>query len=256
MSDLLVRAFGWRATMVHGDPCVLDRWMFARRHVRGGGARTLDAGAGNGGFAMMAASRGNSVVGLSFSRDEMQRAQQRATMTRARQVSFKVGDLRELPQFSDELGTFDQILCLEVIEHITQDALLIKRLAGLLRPGGRLIISTPSADHRALLGECVSSTEDGGHVRWGYRPERVAQIVEAAGLTVVEQGEVSGYVSQKLTNVMRRGQRIHRGLGWLMVLPLRPLQLLDRPITRARHWPYLCVTAVAELQPPRQVSSS
>jgi SAM-dependent methyltransferase len=246
VSDALIRLLGWRATMLHGDPCVVDRWAFARRYLRPGPVRTLDAGAGNGGFSMMAASRGNAVLALSFSRHEMTAAEQRAAMTGMRQITFRIGDLRELEQFGEELGTFDQILCLEVIEHVLEDELLVRRLATLLRPGGRLLISTPSADHRPLLREGVSATENGGHVRWGYTPERVAEIVSAAGLTIVEQGEVSGFVSQKLTNLMRRGQRINRFLGWAIVLPLRPLQLLDRKVTRLLRWPYLCVTAVAE----------
>jgi SAM-dependent methyltransferase len=254
MNNLLIRAFGWRATMFHGDPCVVDRWAFARRQLRPGPARTLDAGAGNGGFALMAASAGNSVLGLSFSNQEMTEAQSRATLTGLSGASFRIGDLRELEQFGGELGTFDQILCLEVIEHLYEDQLLIERLARLLRPGGRLIISAPSADHRALLGEGVSATEDGGHVRWGYRPERVAEIVESAGLTLVAQGATSGFISQQLTNLMRFGQRRGRALGWALVLPLRPLQLLDRPLTRLLRWPYLSVTAVAEA--PRSISAA
>jgi SAM-dependent methyltransferase len=246
MSDFLIRVLGWRAAMLHGDPCVVDRWAFARRHLRPGRVRTLDAGAGNGGFAMLAASRGNTALGISFDNAELRRAEQRAELARLRRVSFRVGDLRDIAQLGDQLGTFDQILCLEVIEHVIEDERLIERLALLLRPGGRLIISAPAADHRPLLGEGLSSAEDGGHVRWGYSPERIVEIVESAGLIPVEHGAVSGYVSQKLTNLMRRGQRIHRMLGWALVLPLRPLQLLDRPITRLLRWPYLSVTVVAE----------
>jgi SAM-dependent methyltransferase len=246
VSDLLIRVLGWRATMLHGDPCVVDRWVFARRHLRPREARTLDAGAGNGGFALLAASRGNTVLGLSFDDHDMRQARRRATLSGVNGVSFRVGDLRELEQFSEELGTFDQILCLEVIEHLNDDELLIRRLARLLRPGGRLLISTPSNDHRPLVGERISQTEDGGHVRWGYTAERVAELVESAGLSLITQGAVSGFVSQKLTNLMRRGQEIHRAFGWVIVLPLRPLQILDRPITRLVRWPYLCVTAVAE----------
>ena len=246
MSNLLVRMLGWRAMMLHGDPCVVDRWRFAQRHLRPGAARTFDAGAGNGSFTLMAASRGNAALGLSFSPDELRAAEQRAALTGLRDATFRIGDLRELDRFSDELGSFDQILCLEVIEHLLDDALLVQRLARLLRPGGRLILSAPTAEHPPLLGERVSETEDGGHVRWGYTEARVAEIAQLAGLRPVSQGAVSGVVSQALTNVMRRGEAIQRGLGWLLVLPLRPLQLLDRPLTLLLRRPYLSVTLVAE----------
>ena len=246
MTDLLVKAFGWRALMFHGDPCVVDRWVFASRALRKGRVRTLDAGTGNGGFSMMAASRGNEVLGLSFAEEELTAAQRRSTVAGLSGVSFRVGDLRELESYAAELGTFDQILCLEVIEHVYEDQALIERLARLLAPGGRLIVSSPAADHRAQLGEGLDEGENGGHVRWGYEPARLREMVEGAGLTVVEQGGVSGIVSQQLTNLGRWGSRLSTPLGWLLVLPLRPLQILDRPLTRLLRWPYLCVTVVAD----------
>ena len=245
LSELVLRGVGWRALMLTGDPCVSDRWMFVRRHLRSGPCRTLDAGAGNGGFALMAADRGNEVIGLSFAQEELAIAERRAAVLNSGRITFRVGDLRQLPEFSEELGTFDQIICLEVIEHLIEDEQLIRRLAALLRPGGQLLVSSPSADHRPLFTERISETEDGGHVRWGYSPERLAEILDAAGLTIVEQGAVSGIVSQKLTNLMRRAQQVHRALGWAIVFPLRALQVFDRKLTDATRWPYLCVTAVA-----------
>jgi SAM-dependent methyltransferase len=248
MRDSLIRLLGWRATMLHGDPCVTDRWRFASRHLAGGDLRTLDAGAGNGGFAMMAAARGNEVVGLSFDVHEMTDATRRAEVARLPGIRFRIGDLRELDQFSGDLGTFDQILCLEVIEHLNEDELLIQRLARLLRPGGRLILSTPTADHRPLLAEAVSPTENGGHVRWGYTRDRVAEIFDSAGLTLIDQGRVSGVVSQILTNTMRRGEERRARLGWAIVLPLRPLQVFDRSLTRLLGRPELSITAVGQKQ--------
>jgi len=245
MTDLLVRIFGWRATMLHGDPCVFDRWMFVRRYLRSGPERTLDAGAGNGGFVLMAGSHGNEAIGLSFGTDELARARRRAALVGMNRVMFRDCDLRRLDDFSDDLGTFDQILCLEVIEHVEQDQQLLDRLAGLLRPGGQLLLSTPSANHRYMIGDAVSVTEDGGHVRWGYAPDQLAPMLRSAGLTVVAQRGISGFASQLLTSLMRRGQRIHPAVGWAIVLPLRVLQVLDRPLTRILRWPYLSVTAVA-----------
>jgi SAM-dependent methyltransferase len=246
MSDLLVRLIGWPATILHGDPCVLDRWLWVRRHLRAPGARTFDAGSGNGGFAMYAAKRGNDTLALSFSTDEVAAAERRASALGIERVRFRVGDLRRLDQLAGELGTFDQIICLEVVEHIRDDAKLIRDLAQLLRPGGRLLLTTPSAAHRALWSEALSQTEDGGHVRWGYSHEEMVRLFGRAGLRVVGQGYVSGAVSQRLTNVMRRAQRVSLVLGWALVAPLRVLQVLDRPITWLLGWPPLCIAVVGE----------
>src|SRR6476646_5828223 len=76
--DAIVRILGWRLLLVTGDPCVLDRWLWLRRHLRPGPLRTLDAGAGNGAFSMYAARLGNRVVAASFSADELEQARGRA----------------------------------------------------------------------------------------------------------------------------------------------------------------------------------
>ncbi len=57
MSDLLVRALGWRATVLHGDPQAYALWTWFRG--------VLDAGCGRGAFTMAAALRGNDALGLS-----------------------------------------------------------------------------------------------------------------------------------------------------------------------------------------------
>jgi SAM-dependent methyltransferase len=39
---------------------------------------------------------------------------------------------------------FDQVVCLDVIEHIADDATAVRDLVGLLKPSGRLVLSVPS----------------------------------------------------------------------------------------------------------------
>lgn len=43
-----------------------------------------------------------------------------------------------------EHNTFDYVVCLEVIEHMTNPSQLIRRLADVLKPGGLLVLSTPN----------------------------------------------------------------------------------------------------------------
>jgi SAM-dependent methyltransferase len=40
-------------------------------------------------------------------------------------------------------AAFDAVLCLDVLEHVPQPEELVRRLAGYVRPGGRLIVSAP-----------------------------------------------------------------------------------------------------------------
>ena len=61
----MIGVLGWRAVLLYGDPCAFDRWLWLRRLARPGEVATLDAGTGNGAFAMYAASQGNEVVAVS-----------------------------------------------------------------------------------------------------------------------------------------------------------------------------------------------
>jgi SAM-dependent methyltransferase len=252
LRDAVLRVLGWRALLIHGDLFVLDRWLWLRRHLRHGGVRTLDAGCGNGGFSIYAAREGNEVVAASFSPEELQDARRRADILGVTGIDFRTLDLRELEAHRGSLGTFDQIMCFETIEHVTADEDLVKSLTSLLRPGGQLLLSSPFEDHHPLFTEerYPDPTEDGSHVRYGYSPERLRQIAQEAGLEVVSEGFISGLVSQKVTDLMRRlRRRLGRRAAWAAVLPLRALVVIDEPLTRSLRYPHLCVALCAVKRP-------
>lgn len=244
MSDALVKVLGWKATVLHGDPCVYDRWRWLQRHLRPGPLRTLDAGSGSGALTMYAARLGNEAVGVSFDARNNEVARARAGLLGIRNVEFLEGDLRDLESFSHRLGTFDQVICLETIEHIRDDQKLVADLASLLRPGGRLLLTTPFKHYRPLLGDRLSDGDDGGHVRWGYTHDEMRALFERAGLTVVTEEMVSGVVSQQLTNLLRLIGRRYGRLGWAMTFPLRALRPLDRPLTALLRYPHIDIAVV------------
>jgi SAM-dependent methyltransferase len=249
MPDVLLRSLGWSALLIHGDPCVLDRWLWLRDQLRKGDARTLDAGCGNGAFSVYAARTGNHVVSVSFSSDEQEDARRRAAMLGVEGIDFRVINLNELSEHAGELGNFDQVICLETIEHLNDDAGLLGTFAGMLRPGGRLLLTTPFEGHHPVYREELHplGVEDGSHVRYGYTQERLRTLVEATGLRVTNEAFVSGFISQKATSLMRwLAERVGLMPAWALVLPLRVLVVFDRPLTRALHYPYMCLALTAE----------
>jgi SAM-dependent methyltransferase len=257
MPDTMLRVFGWRFLLITGDPCVLDRWLWLRGHLRRGSMRTFDAGCGNGGFSIFAARVGNEVVAASFLPSEQESARRRADMLGVAGIDFRIIDLRELEDHRSALGMFDQIICLETIEHVTDDEGLVNSLAAMLKPGGQILLSTPFDRHRPLYTEDrePSPVEDGSHVRYGYSQERLRQIVDGAGLDVDSEGFISGVVSQKLTDLMRRlSTRIGLFPAWVIVLPLRVLVVLDAPLSRMLRYPHLSVALCAVKRPSQSLT--
>jgi 2-polyprenyl-3-methyl-5-hydroxy-6-metoxy-1,4-benzoquinol methylase len=57
-------------------------------------------------------------------------------------------DIRKLQERTEWIGAFDILLSCENIEHILDDFLLMKSMASCLKPGGRLLLTTPR--HRGM----------------------------------------------------------------------------------------------------------
>lgn len=240
----MLRLLGWRMLLLNSDPPVLDRWLWLRKSLKRGPERTFDAGCGNGAFSMYAAEVGNRVLAASFSSDEQDAARHRADVLGIAGIDFRILDLRELESHRDSLGSFDQIICLETIEHVIDDGGLMTSLGRMLEPGGQLLLTTPFEGHHPLYTEDPhpSGVEDGSHVRFGYSQAQLARLAHDAGLDVVEQSFVTGVLSQKLTSLMRwLTSRLGLLPAWIIVLPLRAVVIVDRPVTRMLRYPYMCV---------------
>ncbi|MDP3956654.1 MAG: class I SAM-dependent methyltransferase [bacterium] len=247
MKNILIKCIGYPATIIHGDCAVLDRWFWLRKNLLPGNLRTLDAGCGSGAFTMYAAKIGNEAVGISFDERNNKVATERAKMLGIKNIKFLDGDLRKLDQMSENLGIFDQIICCETIEHIINDQKLISDFAALLRPGGRLILTTPYKEYKPMVGDGrgVSTWEDGGHVRWGYTHKEMASLMENAGLEIKKEEYITGFISQQLINLERILCGLNYVLAWALVFPFRVLQLLDPFISKIINYPHLCIGVVA-----------
>jgi SAM-dependent methyltransferase len=232
------------------DTLVLDRWRWiGARLPFCRGARLLDVGCAAGAFTIGAALRGYEAWGLDHDPESLEKADRRARWLGVT-ARFIQGDVRRLADRLEWAGTFDVVLCCETIEHVLDDASLARGLAICLKPGGRLLLTTPFVGFRAITagddGRC-SAVEDGGHVRRGYAPDGLRALLEGAGFETVEISWCSGFLSQKATAVYRLAGGRCPVLGWLAVLPLRPWPpLLDGVVTRALRWPWYTICAEAK----------
>jgi glycosyltransferase involved in cell wall biosynthesis len=114
-------------------------------------------------------------------------------------LSFHEVDLSQLENCSDlRSARLDTIICINVLEHISDDAKVLRNFYQLLRPGGHMLLLVPS-DPR--LYTAMDKTL--GHFR-RYTHDEVAQKLEAAGFEVVANrgfnrlGTLGWFVSGKL----------------------------------------------------------
>ncbi len=250
-NSLLVKFFGFPATLIHGDCLVLDRWLWLRKYLpkTRNGETLLDVGCGSGAFTIGAATRGYFSLGLSWDERNQLVAQERAALCQALTAHFSIQDVRELGVRQDLMSRYDVVLSCENIEHIIDDFKLMNSMAQCLKPGGRLLLTTPYHYYRAIAPEdngpfCAEET--GWHVRRGYSSSMLKELVDRSGLIVEEISYCSGFLSQKITAFQRRLIKVHPLLGWFAILPLRPLPIVfDSLIGKLFKWPYSSICLVA-----------
>jgi len=249
--SLLVSIFGFPATLMHGDTMVFDRWRWLRRRL----PRTLneekliDIGCGTGAFTIGAARRGYNALGLSWDERNQAEGQRRALICKADRARFEVLDVRKLDERSDLAGQFDIAICLETVEHILDDFKLLHDISRCLKPGGRLLLTTPYYHFRPLIRASMgpwSKTEDGGHVRRGYTRAMLIELCEAAGLVCEEFSGCAGFLSQKVTALFWTLADNYPKLAWLTILPMRfALLPFDALLSWMLRWPpfSICIEA-------------
>ena len=150
----------------------------------------LDLGCGFGRHAFEAARRGASVVALDAGKDEVLgvaatfAAMVEAGELRADSLHAAVvqGDALKLP-FSE--GTFDRVICSEVLEHIPEDVAAMRELARVLRSGGTMAITVPRFGPE-LVNWALSDeyhNVPGGHIRI-YRRSMLEERLASTGMVV------------------------------------------------------------------------
>jgi SAM-dependent methyltransferase len=174
-------------------------------------------------------------------------------MCKASTAEFEVQDVRELHTRKDLIGAFDVAVCCEVIEHIIDDEKLMRDIARCLKPGGRLLLTTPNFNLRPIDPAHAGpfpSIEDGGHVRKGYTPEDLLRICRRAELRVQTISYCTGFLSQAIIRLYRMTGRIHPLVAWGVIHPLRIFPpLLDHWLTGLLRYPHysICVEATREV---------
>jgi SAM-dependent methyltransferase len=141
-----------------------------------------DAGSGFGQYSYFLAKRypGASITAVDVKDEQITDCSAFFTRCGLRNISFAVEDLTQ-PVHTEE---FDVILSVDVMEHIQDDVQVFRNFAKALKPGGTVLINTPSN----LGGSDAHDDEDesfiGEHARNGYGADEITDKLRQAGLTV------------------------------------------------------------------------
>ena len=175
------------------DAVFLRSW-YVRRALRrlvaaapaGRPFRVLDAGTGFGQYTYWLLRRfpNVEVVAVDVKRDYLDRAEAFVNTTpHGGRVRWAEADLTE-PLADDLAGPYDLCLSVDVMEHIEDDRAVFRNFAAVLRPGGHLIVNTPSDLGGSGITEAGQESFIGEHVRDGYNAAELAEKLAAAGLPV------------------------------------------------------------------------
>lgn len=191
------------------------------------GGYCLDVGCGDGKTAGTWLTTLNSrYVGVDIAESAVRRARELGLDARV------IEDAANLP-FPD--GTFDLVVCTEVLEHVFQPQLVAEEILRVLRPGAMFIATVPNVTHwRHRLSFCFAGRWDpygcalsverpwsDPHIRF-FTKETLERMLTLVGF---EGAQIRGSIPKRIRGLPWVDQKLvgFGSLGWLPVLVSRRL---------------------------------
>jgi SAM-dependent methyltransferase len=190
------------------DLLLLRSWHIRRelRKLRKGGftpGKIADAGSGFGQYVYYLSSKypNADITGLDIKQEQVDDCTRFfASIGRSQKVGFQYADLTRM-EYKDE---WDLVLSVDVMEHIEDDRTVFKRIYKGLKPGGVLLISTPSDQGGSDVHHEHEKSFIDEHVRDGYGVKEIDEKLREAGFSDIQikysygaPGKISWKLSMK-----------------------------------------------------------
>ena len=151
--------------------------------------KILDIGCGVGTIDFYLAKHGRNVTGIDISQNSILVAKKNALHFRLnKKIAFKVLEFpNKIPN-----GRFDIVICSEVLEHLKNDKMAVKKIQTLLLADGLLIASSPSQNAPLFKwGFLKKFDKEVGHLR-RYTEKKFISLFESAGFRILETKRTEG----------------------------------------------------------------
>lgn len=141
--------------------------------------KVLDAGCGFGQYSYWIARKFKhwQITGVDVKQEQVDDCNAFFPKAGKHNASFELGDLTRYTQAE----TFDLIISVDVMEHIEDDSAVFQNFYKSLKPGGMLLISTPSDQGGSDVHDEAGTSFIDEHVRDGYNKLEIQEKLTNAG---------------------------------------------------------------------------
>lgn len=150
------------------------RFLF-RRHeimrIAGKGECFLEVGPGDLGLALDLVSKFTTGTLIDFNTTEVKQIYDKLPISYKQRLTLIIADFS---QYNEFVSQFDCVVACEVLEHIENDRLFLRRTTDFLKPGGQLILSVPARQKYWSVDDVIV-----GHYRRYERKDLYEKLTEA-----------------------------------------------------------------------------